>query len=262
MSDSFHGLPCWFELMSPDLDAAKAFYSGLFGWEVTDAGMEGFTYLLAKAEGTMAAGMMAVPEPGMPPFWVMYLAVTDVDAEAEAIRAQGGEVHKAPADIPGTGRFAVVADPQGAVFGLLQPLPMEGGGAQDGAGRAFDQGKAGHGNWLELQTTDQKAALGFYAGRFGWTLDHAMPMGEMGSYDVFAREGTQIGGMMPKVAPVPRPFWLVYFGVNDVAAALAGIEAQGGKVVNGPMEVPGPALVAQARDPQGGLFAVVGPKPA
>ena len=141
-----HGQPCWYELATSQggLGAAEKFYGEVLGWKAQDAGMEGFTYHLATSDGDMVAGLMELtPEMGgMPPFWMIYFGVDDADKAAADIRAAGGAVHKEPADIPGTGRFAVVGDPQGAGFGILQPEPMEGGGA----GNAFDQKKAGHGN--------------------------------------------------------------------------------------------------------------------
>ena len=253
MNTSVQGTPCWYELTTPDLAGAQAFYSGLLGWSLADAGMADFTYMLAKSDTDMVAGMMAPPAEDMPTFWLLYFAVEDCDADAEAIAAAGGTVHKAPADIPGTGRFAIVADPQGGVFGLLQPLPP-------GDGHAFDQQKAGHGNWHELMTTDPKAAMAFYGTRFGWTPSSSMAMGELGSYDLFNHRGADIGGMMPMMNGAPRPYWLPYFGIEGIDGAVEKIAAAGGKVLNGPMEVPGGAWVVQAQDPQGAMFALVGPK--
>ena len=141
--------------------------------------MEGFDYHLASADGDMVAGLMVTPaEAGaMPPFWMIYFAVDDADKAAADIEAAGGEVHREPADIPGTGRFAVVGDPQGAAFGILQPEPMPG---QAAAGNAFDQQKAGHGNWNELMTTDPEAGFRFYSGLFGWQKSQAVDMGDDG----------------------------------------------------------------------------------
>ncbi|HSF64392.1 MAG TPA: VOC family protein, partial [Paracoccaceae bacterium] len=117
------GNPCWYELDTPDLDAAGSFYARILGWKVADSGMAGFDYRLARSGDDMVAGMMSnVGQLGGPsPSWLIYFAVDDCDQTAADIRVAGGKVWKEPADIPGTGRFAVVADPQGAVFGLLQP---------------------------------------------------------------------------------------------------------------------------------------------
>jgi predicted enzyme related to lactoylglutathione lyase len=255
-----HGTPCWYELSTSEgsLGAAEAFYGEVLGWTVKDAGMEGFDYHLASAGGEMVAGLMVMPAEagGMPPFWMIYFAVDDADKAAAAVTAAGGRVHKEPADIPGTGRFAVVADPQGAAFGILQPEPMPG---QEGAGGAFDQQKAGHGNWNELMTTDPEAGFRFYSGLFGWQKSQAVDMGEMGTYQVFSHDGSDIGGLMG-LGNSPVPAWLPYFGANGVEAAMERITAAGGKVAHGPMEVPGGAFIAVAQDPQGAWFAVVGPK--
>lgn len=254
---SHHGQPCWFELGTPDQDGAAAFYGRVLGWEVGDSQMPDFDYRLAKAGGRMIAGMMPLvdhPE-GTPPNWTIYLAVDSADATARAVAEEGGRVLKAPADIPGTGRFAVLADPQGAVFGILQPAPME----APPEGCAFDQSREGHGNWIELMTPDPVAALDFYTRRFGWTKSEAVDMGEHGTYQLFAREGADIGGIM-RQGQSPQPAWFAYFGVNGVEEALQRVADGGGTTLYGPMEVPGGAFVAMCADPQGAVFAVVGPR--
>ena len=255
-----HGSPCWYELTTSEgsLGAAEAFYRDVLGWSFADAGMEGFAYHLASVDGAMVAGAMNMPADAgaMPPSWMIYFAVDDADKAAADIAAAGGRIFREPADIPGTGRFAVVADPQGAAFGILQPTPMPG---QEGAGGAFDQGKAGHGNWNELMTTDPEAGFGFYADLFGWTKGQAVDMGGMGTYQVFSHDGTDVGGMMG-LGNSPVPAWLPYFGANGIDAAMERIAAAGGKVAHGPVEVPGGAFIAIAQDPQGAWFAVVGPK--
>ncbi|MFO1207870.1 MAG: VOC family protein [Amaricoccus sp.] len=255
-----HGNPCWYELCTSDgsLGAAETFYGDVLGWNFKDAGMEGFEYHLASAGGDMVAGLMNMPPDakamGMPPFWMIYFAVDDADKAAADVVAAGGRVHKEPADIPGTGRFAVLGDPQGAGFGILAPLPMEGQG-----GGAFDQQKAGHGNWNELMTSDPEAAFGFYSRLFGWEKSRSMDMGEMGTYQLFSHDGADIGGMMG-LGNAPVPAWLPYFGANGIDAAIGRIEAAGGELAHGPMEVPGGAFIAVAQDPQGAWFAIVGPK--
>lgn len=251
----FHGTPCWYELSTSDLAAGQDFYTRVLGWAVTDAGMEGFDYRLANAGGDMVAGMMTLPAPGIPPHWLIYFAVDGCNATAAAITAAGGKVIKEPADIPGTGRFAVASDPQGAYFGILEPAPMD----TPPTSGAFDQKKTGHGNWTELMTSDPKAGFAFYNGLFGWTADQAMDMGSMGIYQIFADKGTAIGGMMG-LGNAPMPAWLAYFGVDGTDAAIARITAAGGAIVHGPQEVPGGAFIAVARDPQGAHFAVVGPR--
>lgn len=259
---SYHGQPVWFELATAQgaLAGAGGFYERILGWQVVDSGMEGFAYHLAKSGGDMVAGLMEMPPDvaAMPPLWTVYFAVDDADAAAARIRELGGTIHREPADIPGTGRFAIAADPQGAGFGILCPLPMD-PAPPEGAG-AWNQQKPGRGNWVELMSTDPVAGFDFYAALFGWQKGEAMDMGEMGSYQLFRHKGTDIGGMMG-LMDAPAPNWLAYFGVDDLAATLEAIKAAGGSIVTGPHEVPGPALIAVARDPQGAHFAVVGPKP-
>lgn len=253
-----HGHPVWFELATGKgaLTEAGAFYRTVLGWQIADSGMEGITYHLASARGDMVAGLMEMPDDaaGMPPNWTLYFGVDDTDKAASDIRAAGGQVILEPADIPGTGRFAVAADPQGAVFGILAPLPMEDGRET----QAFDQQKAGHGNWTELMSTDSKAGFDFYAKLFGWTAGDAIDMGGMGTYQLFRHDSADIGGMMGRTDGQP-PCWLSYFGVNGVNPALGRITDAGGTIQHGPAEVPGGAHIAIATDPQGAWFAVVGP---
>lgn len=255
---SFQGNPCWFELSVARPEAAQGFYAALLGWEWSAVDMGAFDYHLARSGAGVVAGALALAEcpEGTPPNWMIYIAVDDCDASAAEAAALGGKVWKVPADIPGTGRFAVLADPQGAVFGILQPLPMD----PPPESGAFDQQKPGHGNWVELMSRDPVAGMAFYSKLFGWHEDTVMPMGEMGGYHLFSRNGAQIGGMMG-LGQAPVPNWMPYFGVENVAAAIATTTAKGGTVLHGPAEVPGPALIAALRDPQGAHFAVVGPKP-
>lgn len=262
----FHGNPCWYELTTGqgDLAAAGDFYAKVLGWSVADLGMPGFTYHLARAGENMVAGLMEMPEDvaGRPPFWMIYFAVDDCDQAVKDAVAAGATVHSEPQDIPNTGRFALLADPQGAAFGLLQPdlsdmTPDQIAKAEAGDGSAFDQSKAGHGNWNELMTSNSNAALAFYTGLFGWTKSTEVPMGEMGIYQLVAHKGKDIGAIQPSDQ---SPAWLPYFGANGVEAAMARITQNGGTVKHGPQEVPGGAFIAIAEDPQGAAFAIVGPK--
>ena len=261
---SFHGNPCWYELGTSNLDKASDFYAAILGWQVADSGMEGFDYRLARIGDAMVAGMMsnAGQEGAPPPNWLIYFAVDDCDKAAADITSAGGNVLKPPADIPGTGRFAVVSDPQGTVFGILQPdmsQMSEADRARAEVTGAFDQKKSGHGNWNELMTPDPDAGYAFYARLFGWTKGRAMDMGAMGTYQLIQRNGVDIGAIQPQ-GNAPCPAWLPYFGVDgSVQAKVDQITAAGGKVHHGPAEVPGPAWIAIAQDPQGAAFAIVGP---
>ncbi|MGA0541563.1 VOC family protein [Neotabrizicola sp. VNH66] len=247
-----HGRPYWYELMTADPAASSGFYGPVLGWTFRDAGMAEMPYLLAFAGEAMVAGLPTPPEP-MPDAWTLYIEVTDCDAAAAQVTALGGQIIAGPDDIPETGRYAICTDPQGAVFGLMQPLPGD-------TSAAFDQAKTGHGNWHELHSTDPVAGLAFYGALFGWEKSTAMPMGEMGDYQLFRHGGADIGGMMRLIVPadVP-PHWLPYFGVGSAGAAKTAIEAAGGTVIHGPAEVPGGAFIVMALDPRGAGFAVVGP---
>lgn len=255
MAKAKRGKPCWYELSTTDPGGAARFYGAVLGWQVADAGMPGFDYRIATSGDDMVAGMMAGQGPGAAPLWTVYVTVTDCDRAAKAVARAGGAVRQEPTDIPGTGRFAVLSDPQGASFGILQPL------ADDG--RAFDQKQAGHGNWHELMTSDPDAALAFYGKQFGWKPGDAMDMGAMGTYQLFRHGTADIGGMMKLAPQMPgpgHPFWLPYFGTDGVAAAIGRVTAAGGQSLHGPQEVPGGAFIMTGRDPQGAMFALVGPQ--
>lgn len=255
---SFHGLPCWFELSVPDPDAAEVFYDAALGWAWSRVDMGAFDYHLAQMGEVLVAGgfPLAACPPGTPPNWMIYIAVDDCDASAAQAVALGGKIWKDPDDIPGTGRFAILGDPQGAVFGILQPLPMD----PPSAGGAFDPEKVGHGNWIELTSADPAAALEFYGALFGWREDARHDMGPAGLYRIIAHQDRQIGGISG-LGQSPFSFWLPYFGCADLADTLDTLKTAGGVVMHGPQEVPGPAMIAVARDPQGAFFALVGPKP-
>ena len=251
-----HGKFVWYELMTTDTKAAEAFYKDVVGWSVRDAGMPGMDYTLFSAGEHQVAGLMTMPEGALemkvPPAWLGYVGVDDVDAAAEKLRAGGGTVHRAPEDIPNIGRFAIVTDPHGAAFALFKgqgepPPPM-------------DQMAPGNVGWHELMAGDLDTAFDFYSSLFGWTKDQAMDMGEMGVYQIFAHNGQPIGGMMTRPDEVPNPYWLYYFNVEALDAAIDRAKSGGAKMLMEPMEVPGGAWIVQATDPQGALFALVAPK--
>ncbi len=261
MSKTHHGSPCWYELSTAPgkLNEAETFYGKVLGWAFKDAGMEGFSYHLASTGGDMVAGAMEMPEDvkDMPPFWMLYFAVTDADRAVAQMEGAGAKLHRPVMPIPGTGRFALLADLQGAAFGILEPEPMD----SPGQGNAYNPRKVGHGAWNELNTSDNKAAMGFYGKAFGWTSGQSMPMGDLGSYDLMQWQGADIGAMCPLQPGGPKtPYWLPYFSVDGIDAAVDRIKAAGGTVLYGPVPVPDDTYIAQAKDPQGAMFAVVGPK--
>ncbi|WP_307437049.1 VOC family protein [Labrys monachus] len=244
----------WYELMTSDMKAAEAFYRDVIGWDAADSGLPGMSYTLFSANGTPVCGLTTVQADaaamGARPGWIGYVGADDVDATAARIEELGGKVLRAPDDIPGIGRFAVAADPHGAVFCLFKG---------QGEGPAMPaMGTPGHFGWRELHAGDGPAAFDFYAELFGWTKGAAMDMGPMGVYQIFGRNGVDLGGIMTKAPHIPMPFWLYYVHVADIDAAGARVAAKGGQVVFGPQEVPGGLWILQCRDPQGEMFALVG----
>lgn len=255
MSDD-HGRYIWYELITTDPKAAQKFYGDVVGWTFEDMTSGDMTYTVASANGNGVGGLMLIPPEakamGAPPHWSGYVAVDDCDAAAAKIKSLGGSVIRAPEDIPGIGRFAVVADPQGAVFEIMKPFPM------DSQRPKLPMGTEGHTSWHELYADDVEKDLAFYAEMFGWRKDDVFDMGPMGAYVLFANQDGQIGGMMKRPDQIPRPGWLYYFQVGDIDAAAERVALGGGMVVNGPMEVPGGSWIIQGLDPQRAMFALVG----
>lgn len=249
---SYRGKFVWYELMTSDLGAAERFYGKVLGWTVKDAGMPGMTYRLAEAGAAQVAGMMNVPE-GAPPSWVGYVAVDDVDASAAEAKRDGGVVYRDAADIPGVGRFAIIGDPDGAMLALFK-------GASAEPPPAVAPSTPGHGGWHELYAANLDRAFGFYAKLLGWTKSATHDMGAMGPYVIFAIGDAPSGGMMKKPPQVPRPAWLYYFNVPAIDAAAGRVGDGGGKILEGPIEVPGGSWIVQCQDPQGVAFALVAPK--
>lgn len=249
---SFQGFPCWYELATSDLTQSTAFYGNILGWDLADSGTPGMDYHLASLGGHAVAGMWTAG-PGQPTGWSVYFAVDDADATVAAATVKGATVIVPPADIPGTGRFAVLIDPQGATFSILQPLAVE----TPPEVSAFDQSRPGHGNWHELITPDPTAALTFYGDLFGWTEARSVPMGPDMTYHIIARQGQDIGGTC--ALPDTPPHWKPYFGSASVNASVTRIKAAGGTIIHGPDQVPGGAFTLQVADPQGLRFALTGP---
>jgi hypothetical protein len=193
---------------------------------------------------------------GAPPNWSGYIDVDDVDAAAEKVKRLGGTIHMPPTDIQTVGRFAVAADPQGAAFLLFKPLPPTTPPVIPAPGTPGTIG------WNELYASDWDKAFAFYSDMFGWKKDQAMDMGPMGTYQLFtaATGGAPIGGMFNKPPEVPVNFWLYYFNVDSIDPAIERVTSAGGKVLMGPMEVPGGAFIVQCQDPQGAMFALTGPR--
>jgi len=248
----------WHELMTTDTDAAGAFYSRVMPWKTQPSGMPGYTlWVMGKAR---AGGLMALPEQGSGPHWLTYIGTPSVDSTLEGVQRLGGKVIKGGTDIPNVGRYAVVSDPQGVPFALYTPAPGSADGANMGGGAAL-----GAYSWHELATTDVNAAVAFYTELFGWEKGPTHPMGgDVGDYQLITQGGQQIGGMYKSSPAAMPPSWLTYVNVADIDKAANAVKGGGGRILNGPMQVPGGSWIAQATDPQGGMFAVieVAPMPA
>ncbi len=260
---SSHGRFIWYELITPDVDGAKRFYGDLVGWAAQDMPMPdggGEPYSMLSSNGHGVGGIMhlgeAMKAEGMPPNWTGYVCVDDCDAAAAKAAGLGGSVKRRPLDIPGIGRFAIIADPAGAVFAIMKPIPPE------GSRPPSDINAVGQTGWHELFGADPSEGFPFYSDMFGWTKAGAMDMGPAGNYLLFNNQDGQIGGMMRRPDDVPASFWLYYFRVADIDAAAAKVKATGGQVLMGPRDVPNGHRIVQGTDPQGAMFAVVGKKTA
>lgn len=252
----------WYELMSPDPDGSKAFYEAVVGWAMTTGHGDDTNYgFIACPDGGMTGGLMRLTaemqQHGARTCWIGYLGVDDVDASVSAIKAAGGNCHMPPFDIEMAGRVAMVTDCCGAPFYVMTPKTPPGGGESTAFSARPNPGRCG---WNELLADNADHAAAFYTAQFGWTLPDAMDMGPMGKYQFIAHDGGTIGAIMGKPDAVPAPTWNHYFWIDSAAAAIERITAAGGKVINGPQEVPGPLWTVQGIDPQGAMFALVGGK--
>ncbi|MDB5572807.1 MAG: hypothetical protein JWN93_3990 [Hyphomicrobiales bacterium] len=247
----------WYDLMTTSPADAQAFYGAVLGWTAQESGVAGMTYNVLSVGETGFGGVMALSAEalagGARPGWLGYIGASDVDESATRVKQAGGTVHRPPQDIPGVGRFAVVADPHGAVFMLFKgagPMPPP----------PADPNAPGLPGWRELHAGDGVSDFDFYSGLFGWTKDQAMDMGPMGVYQIFAINGVARGGVMTKTAEMPAPAWIYYFNADEIDDAAGRVTANGGTILNGPHEVPGGMWIVQCLDPQGALFALVGPR--
>jgi predicted enzyme related to lactoylglutathione lyase len=246
------GRPLWYELMTTDMNAAQGFYTKVVGWTSAPFQESPQPYVMFSRDGGVpVAGVMTRPaDVNAPPFWAMYVGVPRLeDAAAHIARLGGGECSPV-IEVPTVGRMQMMRDPQGAVFYIYEPES-----AEQAPEAAAEVGEA---SWHELMTTDAPAATRFYQEVFGWQPSEAMDMGAMGSYQMFNRPHGMIGGMMnkpPEMAHVP-PNWQIYFRVPEIDAAVERITANGGRILNGPMEVPGGSRVVNAMDPQGAAFSL------
>jgi predicted enzyme related to lactoylglutathione lyase len=247
----------WYELHSPDAGPAQTFYRGVLGWSTQDAGMPDGSYTMISVENAPIGGILQKPASTFPSgvgaYWVGYIGVNDVDTYSKRIQNAGGTVHRPAEDIPNVGRFAVVSDPQGAMFVLFQPLNPTDQPPRPAAGTR------GAPSWHELSAVDWESDFRFYADLFGWTKAQAIEMGPNAVYQLFATGAEPVGGMMTRMDPSQKPGWLFYFNVEDIEAGVNRVKNQGGQVLHGPATVPGGQQIAICLDTQGAGFGMVGP---
>jgi uncharacterized protein len=253
MVDS-HGRFVWYELMTTDSEAAKAFYAKVVGWDTRDASMGGMPYIVFTDGETSVCGLMSLPEEaqrmGAAPRWIGYVGVGNVEAAAERIRRLGGAIHLPPTHVPNISRFAVVADPQMATFALSQWSRPD---LEQPAALKMPR-RIG---WHELLAADWAKVFSFYGELFGWQKVNA-EVNATGTYQIFSAGGQTIGGMSTKPPTVPMPFWLYYFNIDGIDAAAERVMAGGGRILEGPLEVRGGSWIARCADPQGAMFALAG----
>ena len=243
---------CWIELGTTDQTAAKNFYGSIFGWTPNDNPMgPGEVYTIFKLEGRDAAAGYTLRADQraqhVPPHWMLYIMVDNVDASAPKVPQLGGKVIVAPFDVMDAGRMAVIADPAGAYFCLWQ--------ANRSTGTQIAQV---HGTlcWADLSTPDPERAKAFYSGLFGWQL----MVGEKDTSGyLHIKNGEHFIGGVPPAAhrqPGVPPHWLAYFQVDDVDATANKAKEMGAKLFLPPMSMEGVGRMSVIADPQGAVFAI------
>jgi predicted enzyme related to lactoylglutathione lyase len=251
---SSYGRFLWYELVTTDMESARAFYTHVVGWGAQHAATADMAYTLFTAAGSAVAGLMSLPadatQSGFRPGWLGYVGVDDVDRAAACGEELGGSVRVAPKEIANISRFATLVDPQMATIGLFKWLTQHG---QSATG----MNKLGGVGWHELVAADWESAWRFYAALFGWQKEET-DTGALGTYQLFSAAGETIGGMFNKPAEVTVPFWLYYFNIADIDEAMQRVKAARGQLLDAPIEIPGGRWILQCTDPQGAMFALVG----
>jgi predicted enzyme related to lactoylglutathione lyase len=243
------GTPSWVDLSTPDTAAAAAFYGGLFGWEVAEAGPveETAGYAMFTLRGKLVAGVAPLMQPEQPAVWSTYISTDDADAAMARAKEAGAQAIVEPMDVMDAGRMAVLMHPAGGAVGLWQP------GRHIGAELVNEPGTV---VWNQLHTRDKDGAAAFYGAVFGWTLE------EFGGVPVFGLGERRIAGMMdvPPGTPDEVPaYWITIFAVADCDASVAKASELGGTVVSPPSDIEGIGRFALLTDPQGVYFGIIAP---
>jgi uncharacterized protein len=244
----------WYELMTSDTKAAGKFYSDVVGWSTHEIPGGSHDYTIFNIGDVGIAGMLNIPGHTA---WVGYISVDDVDAHIEKIVEAGGKLLRPATDVPGMLRFAVMSDPQGAAIVVFTPNPGMPSPVRP------EPPAVGTVGWHELYTSDLEAGFEFYRKMFGWSKLDDMDMGPMGKYRIIDQgDHKQMGdgGMMTKPSHIPVSCWNFYFHVDSIGAAAERVKAGGGKILNGPMQVPGGGWIINGQDPQGAIFCLVSDK--
>ncbi len=242
------GAPNWVDLSTPDPDGAARFYGELFGWTIDVTPSPMGPYLIAHVGDRQVGGMMA-PSPGeaeLPSMWTVFVYVADLDDVLGRVATAGGAILESPIDLP-DGRVAVVADPVGAMFGLIT------GPAPDGVWVSPAHGSV---CWVELLSRDPAAAEPFYTQVFGWTPE---AQGGANPYTTFVLDGEAVDGMMQMPATVPAEapsYWGIYVAVGDCDATAGRATELGGTVLVPPTTV-GTQRFAVLADPYGATFSIM-----
>lgn len=247
------GTFCWVDLATPDAEAARVFYTGLFGWTTDDRAGAGGTYTMLEKAGNLVGALYGMDadqvEAGIPPHWNSYVSVARADESAEAATRLGGTVVLPPFDVETVGRMAMVQDPTGAVLALWEPRTHTGAALVNEPGSFC---------WNELYTRDPDAATTFYTGLFGWTSETITTSGGQ-PYTAFRNGDRPAAGMMriqEAWGDMP-PNWAVYFAVGDLDAAMEKARATGGTIGMDPIAVPDLGRFAFVQDPQGAHFVMI-----
>lgn len=239
------GTPCWVDYGAVDVDAAVTFYSEVLGWAPETTGPEYGGYVMCKIGENDAAGIGPNNTPGAPPAWLTYLSTNDADATAATATEAGGTVLAPPFEVMGLGRMAVLADPQGAVFGVWQAMAHIGSSVVNEPGAL---------TWSEAALPDPAAGQQFYTSLFGFHYDEAPGAGD--DYRMFATGSDSLGGIGGLPGPDVPAHWLTYFGVTDTDATAEAITSRGGRVVVGPYDTEF-GRMATVADPWGATFALI-----
>src|SRR5208337_3171537 len=243
---------CWIELHASDQNAAKNFYSALFGWQANDMPMgPGDLYTIFRLQGRdAAAGCTLRSEErsqGIPPHWLIYIAVENADAAVKKAQQLGGKAFAPAFDVMDAGRMAIVQDPTGATFCPWQANKSAGIGIAHVAGTLC---------WADLSTPDPKRAGDFYSGLFGWELV-VDPKAASGYLHI--KNGEHFIGGIPgalhRQLGVPA-HWLAYFQVDDVDASASKAKEMGASLYLPPLTMEGVGRMAVIADPQGAVFAI------